>query len=788
MRKTITTILLFIFAVLSVLAAILLYKDGSLARLTGWYHFRPGMHLFPEENRMRLKDVTWMRISDLHDTIECVCRADGSWWIISPFVDRMSPTAAQYILSFSGSATLVDTLPLNRTTRANLREYGVETSPHTITLKVPTGDGSDMTTLARYTLGNTSPWYAESREGNELVPTTYLRTDFYGRDKRIHVVSGNILPIFRNGLEGLRDPHLLSFEPDEVLSFTVENEGRPPITITRQSAEMPWVISAPIISEADQGNVDSLVSLISRLSATRIEEKSAVKLPPAPAVRISLRTRGRREPMQVELYPPFSSAADGQQLCYATVNDRNLVFTLPVEPRLRRKGSYYDIVNSMLTMPILPADIMARVQAAADTVYTSELRTETDHLRSQNFSNVNVRDIDKVYIRSRLSRYPVKMVRIPGDNEGQMNDVWQYTAAGQPYREADPEVVAEFLNSLGNIPVAGFERDVPPLEDMQPVLKEYGLNQPDYLLILQPRECEVRATLFGVDLPLVKDRAPRTFYLKRYRAADAGSYWVATEQGSHSIYRLSPKMMRLFAFSAEAWKKRNMMQFPISALRCLTLHYLRAELKLEHDYIGGKWSGTLNGEDVTPRINPNRADYFARYLQHLRVDRWLASDDEDALEALAEPAFSLSVYLEEPDYSDIEDVVISHGSDIEDIRMTNSASNLTAAQATKLMDESDEENEKFLRIATADQKIKKRTITIEIAPVNLRSRKSKFYGRIRETGEIFILSFDKAQALDGGLLDYTPLSCMTPTPSHSAENLLTERGCIPIMPSGDILP
>lgn len=746
MRKILTVLLLAILAILSVTAAVFLRIDGSLARLTGWYHFRPGMKLFPEENIKLLKQVCWMRIQDLHDTIECRRESDGSWWIVSPFRDRLSTTALQHILAFTAQAELVDTLPLNHTTSASLREYGVEASPHTITLKYPTSAAEgDLSTLARYTLGSASPWVVNTKASDQVMPTTYLRTDFYGRDKRIHVVSGDILFIFRNGLEGLRDPHITNIEPDSLLSFVIHKEGEPDVCITRQSAESPWIITSPTICEASQDNVESMVSLLSRLKAVRIDDASSVQLPPAPACTITLTAQGR-EPLSIHFYEPFVSPTDGQLLCYATVDDRPVVFTLPVEPRLRRKGSYSDIVSNVLSMPVLPADVLMRLQSANDTVYFSDLALELKDLRSTRLSNIDSRDVDKVYIRSRFARYPVTLRRIPGDSEGQVNDVWMYSAAGQRFQEADPTVVAEFLNSLSKVPVSGFERDFTPGEDILPTLKKYGLITPDYLLMLQPRECVARAMLFGIDMPLVKDRSPRTFYLKRYRDAEKGSYWVAMEQNMFSIYRLSTRMTRLFAFTPEAWKKRNMVQFPISSLRTLTFHYQQAALKLHYDYIGGVWTGTLNDEDITPRINPHRSDYFVRHLQNIRVEQWLPSDNEDALAALQSPAFSLSLELEETDYSDIEHITVDQQDDMEETLMS-------ANNAQALLDADDATNEKFLQIASGDHKKVKRNITLEIAPAPVRMSKPYFYGRIRETGELFILSYENAQGLDGQLLD-----------------------------------
>lgn len=749
MRKIYVTILLSILTLLSVTAAVILAVDGSLARVTGWYHFRPGMKLFPDSSIKRLKEVHWMRIQDLHDTIECRRGQDGTWWIVSPFRDRMSPLAVQNIFSFTEHATLVDTLPLNRTTRASLREFGVETNPHTITMKVPSGDDEDdMSTVARYTLGSASPWLADAQDGEHVLPTSYLRTNFYGRDKRIHVVSGNVLSIFKNGLQGLRDPHVFHFEPNELLGLKIQKQGSPTlISLSRQSAELPWIVVSPIISEADQDNVETLVSQFSRLKAIRIDTADAVELPPAPEICIDLALDGR-EPVQLKIYPTFTSPADGQPLCYATVSDRPVVFTLPVEPRMRRKGSYAELVSNILSLPILPPSVQARLHAANDTLYLTDLSFDLKTLRSSSLSNIDNKDVDKAYLRSRFSPYPVKLVRIPGDSEGQVQDIWMVSAEGKRFQEADTEVVNEFLNSFSAVPVADFVRDFEPGENVRQGMQEYGLLSPDYIVMLQPRECAARAVLFGVDLPLVKDRSPRTFYMKRTRM-QGKSAWLAMEQNMNSIYRLSPKMTKLFAFTSEAWKKRNMVQFPISALRTLRLHYQQAILELHFDYMGNEWTGTLAGEDVTPRINPHRTTYFVRHLQRIRVDQWLGQDDASALEALRNPVFTVSLELEETDYSDTERLIVDQKED--DALRVGASGDVEAVE--QLLTENSETDVMFRNIALGQRKVEKRTITLDVAPSSLRLQRPYFYGRIRETGELFILSYDNAQGLDGKLLD-----------------------------------
>lgn len=743
MRKSLSTIILFLLAVLSATAAIFLARDGSLARLTGWYHFRPGMTLFPSENLNRLKYVDWMRIRDLHDTIECERDAKGAWWIVSPFRDRMSAEAAQYIIAFTAQARVVDTLPLNRTTRASLREFGVDTVPHTITLKVPTGNG-ERTTVARYTLGSASPWLADTENGEAVLPTSYLRTDYYGRDKRIHVVRGNILAIFKNGLQGLRDPHPLNMEEEAIRSITISRQGEADISLTRASAQSPWAIISPIFTEAEQDYVSSLIANLLRLKATRIDAAADIELPAEPTMRMQFSLEDGQE-RTLCIYAPFAApSADGQRVCYATVDDRPVVLTLPWEPRLHRKGDYAELVNAILALPVLPSAVQARLQSANETTYLSDLRLSLSELRSPRLTNINPQDIDRVYISSRFYPYPVRLLLIPGEVKSKAPDIWMCSAAGHRFETADMELVTSFLKNLSSIPVAGFVADYPFGHDAQEGIRKYGLNNPDYVLLLRPRECSARAILFGVDLPLVKDRASRTFFFKRYH--DTGeTYWVAMEQGINSIFRLSPKMTSRFTFSQESWKNRQLMQFSISSLRTLTLNYQRAPLVLHYDYIGESWEGTLGDEDISLRINPYRTNYYLRHLQNIRVKQWLEPQDEEALTELASPAFSVKLDLESVVYSEQEGLIISQHDDTTAPR--------SASEVKPLLEGSSELDRAFENLVSDDRKVEKRTITLEISPSRVKSSKPFFYGRIRETGELFILSYDDAQSLGASLLD-----------------------------------
>ena len=148
-------------------------------------------------------------------------------------------------------------------------------------------------------------------------------------------------------------------------------------------------------------------------------------------------------------------------------------------------------------------------------------------------------------------------------------------------------------------------------------------------------------------------------------------------------------------------------------------------------------------EDITPRINPHRATHYVRNLQKLKVEQWLEHSDAEALRALKNPVFSVKLELEITDYSDAESSVIEQQTE----------QNPHEQMPEDMLAETDETDEHLRQLALAERKTHKETRTIEIAPSNHNSDEPFFYGRLVETGELFIISFDVAQGLAGNIID-----------------------------------
>jgi hypothetical protein len=66
-------------------------------------------------------------------------------------------------------------------------------------------------------------------------------------------------------------------------------------------------------------------------------------------------------------------------------------------------------------------------------------------------------------------------------------------------------------------------------------------------------------------------------------------------------------------------------------------------LELKYQFDTETWRAARDGEDLTPRLDPARANFMLSVLEGIKVSRWLDADDEKALAALEKPSLVLTV-------------------------------------------------------------------------------------------------------------------------------------------------
>lgn len=605
-------ILLVLVTLAAIGAAVLLTIDGNLSRIIGRTAFSSGERLFPY-TKEEMNEVSWMRINCGGDMAEFRRRPNGVWWGQKPWDDRMDPRAAAAILQYTYSTSIVDALPLHKIDSASLKEFGVKTTPITITLKEMSADGKRSSTMARYTLGSTAPWLVDDPENKTTDDTTYMQTDFYGRDSRILVGTGNILPLFKSGIRQLRDHRPLLIHPAMPASIEINNKGQR-IALERPSPDprTPWKITYPLPLDTDPQMMNVLLGTLQKLTAVRVydpEETSVPDMTDDQVTSVSIRNfTGRlaedgkslaveKNPVTLRIYPP-SDNSNLAELVKATVSDRKAVFELA-----QTTGSNKEVPG----VRNIPLDL--------------------NLLRSKQLTDIGDYKITGLSIRRSLQDYPTIVRFVQGDEKTGQQPTWMYTAEGSRYQEVNPDHLVSLLKTVKTGNVAGFA------SDKATDLAVYGLDNP--LLTL---------TMSLLPKPHEKPRPPVIVFFSK---GTDGS-WYARQSGKPTVVMLDNEYMKNFTANALAWKKKILLSFNRYNLKEMHLERIGSggPLVLKFDRLDDSWTASKDGRDETLNINPNRANRYLDELEKMEVVSWLPYTNPEAREALKKPVFRLKLVIQ----------------------------------------------------------------------------------------------------------------------------------------------
>lgn len=605
-------ILLVLVTLAAIGAAVLLTIDGNLSRIIGRTAFSSGERLFPY-TKEEMNEISWMRINCGGDMAEFRRRPNGVWWGEKPWDDRMDPRAAAAILQYTYSTSIVDALPLHKIDSASLKEFGVKTTPITITLKEMSANGRRSSTMARYTLGSTAPWLVDDTENQTTDDTTYMQTDFYGRDSRILVGTGNILPLFKSGIRQLRDHRPLLIHPAMPASIEINNKGQR-IALERPSPDprTPWKITYPLPLDTDPQMMDVLLGTLQKLTAVRVydpEETSVPDMTDDQVTSVSIRNfTGRlagdgkslaveEKPVTLRIYPP-SDNSNLAELVKATVSDRKAVFELA-----QTTGSNKEVPG----VRNIPLDL--------------------NLLRSKQLTDIGDYKITGLSIRRSLQDYPTIVRFVQGDEKTGQQPTWMYTAEGSRYQEVNPDHLVSLLKTVKTGNVAGFA------SDKATDLAVYGLDNP--LLTL---------TMSLLPKPNEEPRPPVTVFFSK---GTDGS-WYARQSGKPTVVMLDNEYMKNFTANALAWKKKSLLSFNRYNLKEMHLERIGSggALVLKFDRLDDSWTASKDGRDETLNINPNRANRYLDELEKMEVVSWLPYTNPEAREALKKPVFRLKLVIQ----------------------------------------------------------------------------------------------------------------------------------------------
>lgn len=316
MRSPVATLVLAVIAAAVVALAGMSLSDGNLDRLLGGRPAAEGQHLYQfdpaEVNTINLKgpgvDARFQLI-------------DGQWRATSPWNDRMDPRNAVSLISFTLNTTVEEAIPRDK---VDARLVGLETGNIIVQL-----DDAGGEILARYVLGRRTAWYAEGEEGEDPIPTVFLRPLERARRDHVYACTFDPHPILGDGFRMMRDHRPFLFHPDGLTGVRIRTtEGE--LKLARKNPMQPWRIVKPLELPTEKDAVRRLIEGLYELSADKISDPTeATTGDDAAAKRIEIGIESVVFPdetlLQVEL--PADPAA---RTAPATISDRQAVFDLPL--------------------------------------------------------------------------------------------------------------------------------------------------------------------------------------------------------------------------------------------------------------------------------------------------------------------------------------------------------------------------------------------------------------------------------------------------------------------------
>ncbi|MCX6865655.1 MAG: DUF4340 domain-containing protein [Verrucomicrobia bacterium] len=371
---------------------------------------------------------------------------DNGWQAATPWSDRMDPRAAMAIIHFTLGMRVED---LAHEDEVNL--LNTKLNENAISIRL---EDANHAPIAKFKLGRVTPWKAEVEDIEQPVPTVFVQPRDRNHKRYIYACTGDITPLFKDGLKFLRDHRPFYFNPTTLRKIRIRSQ-QGDLTLGRETPQSPWRIVKPLDLPTDAAAMKKLLEGVFELQAVKVSDRAAVTLPAndkaAKTNQIAIVPFGSDTETLLELYPPESPEAHEVK---ATVSDRpNTIFDLPLKPE-----------PGFVSLADLPLSV-------------NELRDPTlTHLNIQSLLAITIQPATGTEIV--ISRTPP--------------EPWMATLDGMSC-EANEENLYALLKAITIHRAIGFESDA--TTDFSP----WGLNRPFLTLRLLGQDNQSLELRFGMD-------------------------------------------------------------------------------------------------------------------------------------------------------------------------------------------------------------------------------------------------------------------------------------------------
>ena len=569
MRSLGFTLILALLAVLTGGLATWQWIEGNFYSLLGAPPVAVGQKIYSEFTPSEVKHIQVSR----NGVTANFDLGEKGWQTTSPWKDRMDPRAAVSIINFTLGMRVEDFAPRDEieSQKAGLGENAVD-----IRL-----EGENRKPLARYKLGRQTPWLATVKDIEKPVPTVFVHPrDESGRKRYIYAVTGDISPLFKDGLKFLRDHRPFYFNPVALQKIRIRAE-QGELTLGRETAKSPWRIVKPLDLATDPKAMKSLLEGLFELQALKTGDRVGVTLPTASTLakagQIALKSFDSDAETVLEIYPPETPESREVR---ASVSDRpDTLFVLPLKPE-------------------------------PNLVSLADLPLAVNDLRDPTLTNLNIQSLRGILIQPATGA-EILISRTPPRP-------WMTTIGGRS-DEANEERLFTLLKAVTESRAIGFETDA--ATDFTP----WGLHRPFLKLRFLGQDNQGLELAFGID-------TKGGYFVNRIGTPSV----MRIEPALVAALAIQPyewKPARLWSID----RVNTLMQIDRTTPPDATI-------SLRYTYNSEEWTATQGTKNITLFLDPARANFVLSILEGLKVTRWLAANDESANRALLNPSLTFKVY------------------------------------------------------------------------------------------------------------------------------------------------
>lgn len=516
-------------------------------------------------------------------------KQEGAWFFAESEQDRVDATLAVALLDRLNHLGIVDDLDKGGDAPDPVALGIAGDHAIRVTVSGPGGEG-DKAVEERLVLGVEAP-----RTGS-----IYARREDGGPG--VFVVDGNPRPWLESPLAALRDRKLLA-APVAAVDQLVIRQASGEVALQRRITppQQDWALAAPIVSWADREAMDRLLAAVAALQIEEVVKDApaseAIPSPlPADAAVLQMRIHGVPQPLVLYLRK-VGGEGEGTAVIEARASDRPAVYRL--------KSDF------LATLPRSPNDLRDRTLA----------RLPFEALESIRIQSPVDPDVDL-----RVER------RGPG-----VSPSWRVALNSKLL----PANAAEVNSLVASVNEAAIQRFV---SDEVGDLAEYGLNRPQRRIHFHLKFPGGP----GADGSPSEARELRRVLNLGWKEGEE-EHLYANFDGEPHVYELDPTFLNLVPTHPVKWKSLNVLTFNPMHLKSITREMPEQEmLKLDYDYRLDQWQASLNGVEVTPRLDILSARRLRDRLGSLTASDWYLTLGP-AYEALRTPSATFRIVTSELD-------------------------------------------------------------------------------------------------------------------------------------------